>query len=82
MSINGYLDELERADRERERGEGCTGCERHLSQCVCPPRLPVRLRLVAAEQPSDRERREHALARVHRIPQNDARPGICGPEAA
>lgn len=61
----------ERHDRSVETADACTGCLHHLEHCVCPTRLPVRLRLVHTEQPTERERREHRLARVHHLPQND-----------
>jgi hypothetical protein len=68
----------DRLDRSLERADGCVGCRRHTEECVCPTRLPVRLRLVHTDQP----RQPHRLAAVHRLHHNDTRPGICGPEAA
>jgi hypothetical protein len=64
-------------DQAYERIDHCTQCHQHQDECRCPVLLPARLRL--AEQPSERERREHG--HVLHFPTKNAAPGST-PDAA
>jgi hypothetical protein len=67
--FRGPLQVLEVRDRALERGDACPACEQPDGTCHCDrvTRLPVRLALIT-EQPSQREREEHAKARVIDFP--------------
>lgn len=81
-----WYEAIERADRALERGDVCVVCRQPDHDCACQKVARLWPRLVpdapVAEQPSPRERREHATGgRVLSFPKKMAASGW-NPEAA